>query len=192
MINSFLQVDRGRRFSATGAVGLRGTPVDQATWAEVSRQYNHELLLRARREGIPHDDAEDIVQEVLKAATNYRGTGGAEVRTFLIAVLQNQVRKWIRRASRSRSMVAVDSVAESLPDGTRDPSEAACDAETKELVLRCFGELPDYCRNVCEMRHVYGLSYREIADELAIPLETVKSRLHRARKMLQERLRDVL
>jgi len=166
--------------------------VDQSTWAEVSIQYQRELLLRARREGIPAHDAEDIVQEVLKAAMNYRGTAGAEIRTFLIAILQNQVRKWIRRAARSRTMVPVDGLAESLPNGARDPSEIAGETEARELILQCFAELPDFCRDVCEMRHVYGWSYREIADELNIPLETVKSRLHRARKLLQERLKNVL
>jgi RNA polymerase sigma-70 factor (ECF subfamily) len=166
--------------------------VDQSTWAQVSIRYQQELLSRAKREGIPPHDAEDIVQEVLKAAVNYKGTSGAEVRTFLIAILQNQIRKWIRKAGGSRAMVTVDSVADSLSDGSRDPSEIAGDAEVKALILKSFMELPDFCRLVCELRHVYGYSYLEISKELGIPLETVKSRLHRARKLLQESLSDIL
>jgi len=167
-------------------------PMDQETWAKICIQFQAELSARARREGIPSHDAEDIVQEVLKAAVNYQGKCGAEVRTFLIAILQNQVRKWIRKAGIARGNVAVDRMADSLPDRTRDPADIAGDAEAKVLILKCFNELPDFCRNVCELRHVYGYSYEEISGELQIPLETVKSRLHRARKILQERLKDVL
>ncbi len=103
----------------------RGKFVDQDTWAQISIQYQRELLARARHEGIPTHDAEDIVQEVLKAAVNYKGIGGAEVRTFLIAVLQNQVRKWIRRAGTARNTVAVDNIADSLAGRARDPSDIA-------------------------------------------------------------------
>ena len=172
--------------------GFGGKFVDQSVWSDICVRYQDELLSRARREGVPLHDAEDIVQEVLQAARNYKGTGGAEVRTFLIAVLQNQIRKWIRKATVSRNTVAVDAVAESLPDGGRDPSEIAGGAEIKEMILRSFMELPDFCRDVCELRHVYGYSYGEISKELGVPLETVKSRLHRARKLLQEKLQDIL
>jgi len=166
--------------------------VDNVTWARICVEYQPELLARARREGVPAHDADDIVQEVLKAAENYEGRAGAEIRTFLIAILQNQVRKWIRHTGAARVNVTVDRVADTLPDGSRSPADLASDAEIKELILKSFMELPDFCRNVCEMRHVHGLSYEEIARELQIPIETVKSRLHRARKLLQERLHDVL
>lgn len=171
---------------------LRNYPLDQITWARISVQYQAELLARARREGVPVHDAEDIVQEVLKAAVNYEGRAGAEIRTFLIAILQNQVRKWIRKTCAARGNVTVDRVANTLPDRTRDPSELAGEGETKQIILKSFLELPDYCRSVCELRHVYGYSYEDISRELEIPIETVKSRLHRARKILQERLRDIL
>ncbi|NQT19362.1 MAG: sigma-70 family RNA polymerase sigma factor [Planctomycetes bacterium] len=166
--------------------------MDQGTWSDICVRYQGELLSRARREGVPSHDAEDIVQEVLQAARNYKRKGGAEVRTYLIAVLQNQVRKWIRKMSASRNTVAVDAMAESLPDGGRSPADIAAGAEIKELILNSFMELPDFCRNVCELRHVYGYSYDEISKELDVPLETVKSRLHRARKLLQEKLQDIL
>jgi len=166
--------------------------MDQDTWAKTCVDFQSELMARARREGIPAHDAEDIVQEVLKAAVNYQGRCGAEIRTFLIAILQNQVRKWIRKTSVARGNVTVDKMADSLPDAAKDPADLAGDAEVRDLILRSFIELPDFCRNVCELRHVYGYSYDEIASELDIPLETVKSRLYRARKILQEKLRDVL
>jgi len=170
----------------------RGNHVDQDTWAQISIDYRRELLARARREGLPPHDAEDIVQEVLKAAANYKGKGGAQVRTFLIAVLQNQIRKWIRKAGTARNTVAVEVVADSLPDNAREPADIAGSDEIKELILRSFMGLPDFCRDVCELRHVYGYSYDEISRELEIPLETVKSRLYRARKLLQEKLKDML
>ena len=166
--------------------------MDQSVWSDICVRYQGELLSRARREGVPAHDSEDRVQEVLQAARNYKGTGGAEVRTFLIAVLQNQVRKWIRKAAASRNTLPVDAVADSLPDAGRDPSDIVGGAEIKDMILRSFTELPDFCRNVCELRHVYGYSYEEISKELDLPLETVKSRLHRARKLLQEKLQDIL
>ena len=166
--------------------------MDRNAWAQISIQYQRELLARVKREGVPAHDAEDIVQEVLKAAVNYQGRSGAEVRTFQIAVLQNQVRRWIRKAGLARNTIPVDRAAEFLSDGARSPADVAGDAELKELILRSFTELPDFCRRVCELRHVYGYTYNEISGELKIPLETVKSRLHRARKLLQQKLKDVL
>lgn len=166
--------------------------MDQETWAKICVDFQGELIARARREGIPTHDAEDIVQEVLKAAVNYQGKCGAEVRTFLIAILQNQVRKWIRKIGTARANVTIDKMADTLRDASRDPADLAGDAEVKALILKSFNELPDFCRSVCELRHVYEYSYEEISGELQIPLETVKSRLYRARKLLQEKLRDVL
>ena len=166
--------------------------MDQETWAKICVDFQGELIARARREGIPTHDAEDIVQEVLKAAVNYQGKCGAEVRTFLIAILQNQVRKWIRKIGTARANVTIDKMADTLRDASRDPADLAGDAEMKALILKSFNELPDFCRSVCELRHVYEYSYEEISSELQIPLETVKSRLYRARKLLHEKLRDVL
>jgi len=164
--------------------------VDQDTWTRITNTYYPELLARAKRKGISHNDAEDIIQEVLKSIVNYKGKSGAEVRTYLIAALQNQVCRWIRKKMVARNCLALDSLPDTVDSGKQAPDQIADDAEILARLLVCIEQLPAFCRKVCELRHLYGRSYCEIADELNIPIDTVKSRLHRARKILKEQLCD--
>ena len=166
--------------------------MDQDTWTRITNTYYPELLARAKRKGISHNDAEDIIQEVLKSIVNYKGRSGAEVRTYLIAALQNQVRRWIRKRIVARSCLALDSLPDMVDHGNNAPDEIADDAEVLARLLACIEQLPLFCRKVCELRHLYGHSYSEIAGELNIPIDTVKSRLHRARKILKEQLCDYM
>jgi RNA polymerase sigma-70 factor (ECF subfamily) len=57
-------------------------------------------------------------------------------------------------------------------------------------VGRAIASLPDDARRTLELREIDGLSYQEIAEALSIPRGTVMSRLHYARRRLQQLLRD--
>ena len=70
----------------------------------------------------------------------------------------------------------------------RDPESAASAADERGRLVRALGELPDGLRVVVVLRDVYDLPHREIARELGISQSAAKVRLHRARRLLRERI----
>jgi RNA polymerase sigma-70 factor (ECF subfamily) len=77
-------------------------------------------------------------------------------------------------------------------DRAREPFEASQSRELSALVQRAIAALDDDLRFVVVLRDLEQLSYEEVATALAIPVGTVRSRLHRARERLRCRLRPWL
>jgi RNA polymerase sigma-70 factor (ECF subfamily) len=77
------------------------------------------------------------------------------------------------------------------PDRT-DPAGPLERAERDRLVRLALGELAPDHRAVVVLKDLDGLRYEEIAETLRVPVGTVRSRLHRAREALRERLRGVI
>ncbi|MFQ5679020.1 MAG: sigma-70 family RNA polymerase sigma factor [Gemmatimonadota bacterium] len=137
--------------------------------------------------------AEDLVQEaVLKA---YRAWDdfelGTNCRAWLMTILRNTFINEFRRAQRRPSAVDYDDVAErSIFETLReeDPEGQFFQRIIDDEVIRAIDELPDEFRITVVLSDLEGLSYQEISEIMEIPVGTVKSRLFRARKRLQERL----
>jgi RNA polymerase sigma-70 factor (ECF subfamily) len=72
------------------------------------------------------------------------------------------------------------------------PDEAASRKETVRAVTDALNELDEEFRVVVVLRDIEGMNYGEIAEVLDLPTGTVKSRLHRARNMLREKLTDLV
>jgi len=92
-----------------------------------------------------------------------------------------------REAERSEDPLAL------LPDGADhgDPYQSTRDAEIARSLSEAIAELTPEHRAVILLREVEGLSYEEISRVLDCPKGTVMSRLHYARRQLQERLRGI-
>ena len=73
-----------------------------------------------------------------------------------------------------------------------DPEAAAARNQVRDLLERAIDNLPAPFRVVFVMRMVEQLSVKETASSLSIPEETVKSRLHRAKKLMREQLEPTL
>jgi RNA polymerase sigma-70 factor (ECF subfamily) len=143
-------------------------------------------------------DAEDLVQEaVLHALRGFGGfTPGTNFKAWFHRILHNAFLTRLRTSPGDKRHVHLDSapeltLVESAEAGRqsfgRDPSLLAeFDLDEVAAALR---RLPDDHRAVATMYFVDELSYQEVADALGIPVGTVRSRLHRARKMLQSQLR---
>lgn len=147
--------------------------------------------------------AEDLTQEAfLKAfASITRFDGRAAFYTWLYRIAVNLCMSAKRKGSRtSYSLDAdrspADRRAGRAGDGLTDPSCSPHDAaerrEQHELVLAALAELDDDHRAVVILRDIESLDYAEIAEILKVPAGTVKSRLHRARLALRERLASIL
>lgn len=139
------------------------------------------------------DGAEDLVQETfekaLKAFAQYKP--GTNCKSWLFTILHNAHRMKLRSAAFRRETVEAEgefSLFDQLVDESGDPEEAFF-AKTPSAELReALGEMSDQLRPVVLLSDVEGFSYQEIADILAVPIGTVRSRLARGREQLQRRL----
>ncbi len=134
-------------------------------------------------------DAEDVVQETLLRAFRSLGTfDGRYPRAWLLTILRNAERNRHRR--RRPELLSDPEMAEDLgPRTESDEIEVAAEQqEFTDFVAQAVEQLPDGFREVVDLVDINGLSYQEAADVLGVPIGTVMSRLHRARRRLRESL----
>ncbi len=166
-------------------------------------QRSNQRLFRIARSVVGEDaEAEDVVQEAyaLAFAKLSAFRGDASLATWLTRIVLNEAYGRLRRR---RGSVDIDAVAESqLADprvvafpsrfGGEDPAAAASRAQVRRLLEEAIDALPEAFRVVFIMRDVEGCPIEETAAALGIRAETVKTRLHRARRLLRGALQDSL
>lgn len=119
-----------------------------------------------------------------------------KVRPWLYTVATNQAID-IQRRNRRHRLVSLDrpnrvqndelgALVDLLSSEEADPGDGLEHAERKEWVRKAVAELPEQLRSAVGLVYFRGLKYREAADELSVPVGTVKSRLHSAVKRLGE------
>jgi RNA polymerase sigma-70 factor (ECF subfamily) len=133
-------------------------------------------------------EAEDLVQETFVEALRsfHRFEKGTNCRAWLIKIMYHLLSK--RRRHTSRLQLVGDSdeqIAETVPAPPPSSPEVV-----EEEVLNALQRLPQPYQEVVILSDVEDLSYKEIAEALAIPTGTVMSRLHRGRGLLRSELRD--
>jgi RNA polymerase sigma-70 factor, ECF subfamily len=131
-------------------------------------------------------DAEDVVQETMMRALRsfHRFQPGTNCRAWLATILHRVVSN--RRRARGRSIVVNDPddrFALEMPFVPPVPQEL-----TDEDVLESLRRLPQVFQDVIILCDVEGLTYKEVAEALSIPMGTVMSRLHRGRAQLRAEL----
>lgn len=149
--------------------------------------------LALRLSGGDEPRAEDLVQEsVLKAYRAWdRFEAGTNCRAWLMTILRNTFINEFRRQKSRPSPVDFEQVAERPSSGAlyeADPEGRIFDHIIDDQVISAIDELPEEFRVAVVLSDLEGLSYQEVAELMEIPVGTVKSRLFRARKRLQERL----
>ncbi len=135
--------------------------------------------------------ADDLVQDtVLRALRGWDSfRDGSNARAWLVTILRHQFINGWRSQRRAPQQVDPESVPE-LPDlGDPDPEGRFFSELIDDEVLAALDSLPDDFREVVVLSDLEGLPYAEVAEALEIPVGTVKSRLFRARRILQGRLR---
>lgn len=143
------------------------------------------------------EEAEDILQESSVAA--YRGIGtfqeGSNFRAWFFKIMTNQFFK--RGARQSFATISLPENPEpflysmALNHGVSmeaDPLETVLAKVDSFMILKALDALPDDFRIACSLFFVSEMSYDDISVSLDIPVGTVRSRLHRGRKMLQQKL----
>jgi RNA polymerase sigma-70 factor (ECF subfamily) len=176
---------------------------DAAVFRTIMQRHNRRLYRVAR--GILGDDVdtEDVVQETyVKAFENLAGfRGESSLATWLTRIAINEALGRKRKRRPTADLRKVDMLDEQgevrvlIFPGTRidsNPESEASRAEIRRLLERAVDDLPDSFRIVFVMREIEQMNVEETASQLDIPPETVKTRLHRARRMLREALQEKL
>jgi len=139
--------------------------------------------LAYRLVGDPHD-AEDVAQDaylrMFRALEGFREE--ARFETWMYRIVTNSAMNLLKRRGRFGVVVTDDVLDGPVPDR---PVERL---EDRDELARAMQTLPPAARTVIWLKDVYGLSCKEIGDELGIEEGAVKVRLHRARRRLKERL----
>lgn len=166
----------------------------------VTERFGRHLYRIAR--GVVNDEmeAEDVVQESFMRAYHRLDTfrGDAPLRSWLTSILLNEARSRLRKRQK---MVGLEQVNPSSMDsywisqlhaGPGDPVSLAAHAEIRRLLKVAIIHLPPPYRAVFLLREIEQHSVEETAVRLAIKPQTVKTRLHRARRLLRKSLDSTL
>lgn len=129
-------------------------------------------------------DAEDILQDsFLKAYKAQESFRGSEPKTWILSIVRNTAMDFLRR-SKSSSMAPLTEQTQEPQDNSPDPERVLVEQSRREQVRRAIAQLPGEFREAIVLREIEGMSYKEIAAVLGIPMGTVMSRLSRARDLL--------
>ena len=147
-------------------------------------------------------DAEDALQDALLAAYTHldQFRGQAQISTWLTTILLNCARLQLRRRPRnihvsldeSNEELPSVSVRERLADYRPSPEDQFRESELRERLTHLRRLLSPTLRRTFQLRDVDGLSVRETARILGVPIGTVKAQSARARKRLKELMRRTL
>jgi RNA polymerase sigma factor (sigma-70 family) len=132
-------------------------------------------------------DAEDVVQDAyVRALRFFSSLRNEDARAWLFTIVRNTYYgRFSRRAGSPVMTVAdEDGDADNRADVSLDPEAQLIQQQAVEQVRRALERLPTDFREVLVLRELEGLSYKEIAAIVGIPLGTVMSRLARARERL--------
>jgi RNA polymerase sigma-70 factor (ECF subfamily) len=163
---------------------------DQAAFGVLVERYSGAIYNQAYRMLGDAHEAEDAVQEVFLRAFRRLDTydPGRRFVTWLLTISSNFCIDRIRR--RRHTWMTLDDVAFWLPSSEAGPERSALRSEQRDLVQQALLQIPEHYRSVTVLRYWHDLSYQEIAHILSLSEATVKTRLHRARKMLLDALGD--
>ena len=175
---------------------------DKFSFDTLMLRYEREVITVAYRMLGQYEDAVELAQDAFyrayRALPGFRGE--AAFRSWLYGITLNLIRNRRRWYARHRVSQTVsldepidppgeeDPMKERIADPAPGPREEAARSELQSKLMRALEQLPVPFRAVVVLRDVKGLSYEEIAEICRERVGTVKSRLHRARIMLRERL----
>ena len=166
---------------------------DDGLYEILIRRHNQRLYRAIRAILRRDEDVEDVMQQAYVDAyrhlDQFRGT--AKFSTWLTRIAVNRAIRSGRGARGGPKLVTpdgTDHAIEQAPSPGLDPEHTMYGHELQTILESLIDQLPDPFRVVFVLREVEGLSTAETAECLSINEDTVKTRLHRAKRLLRERL----
>lgn len=169
-----------------------------AIFEELVRTYEKPLFQFAYRLSGNHHEAQDLLQEGLYRA--YKSFAKFETGTafdrWLYQIIHNLYIDHYRKKKNRPALTSIDEPIPHLenektleiPDWTANPEEEAMRTELGRQIHSSLSQLPAEYRSAVILCDIQGLSYEEIAQILNISIGTVRSRIHRGRKILRRML----
>src|SRR5437016_9983895 len=158
----------------------------------IMSRYNQRLFRVARSVVKDDSEAEDIIQEAYVRAYEHLNQfeGRARFSTWLTKIAIYEAYARVRRIDYQKidSISLLEDQGLDMKSKERNPEQQIYDGELKMVLEKAFDALPDDYRSVFMLREIEGLSTAEAAECLEISEENVKTRLHRARALLQREL----
>lgn len=166
---------------------------DDAAFSELVRRYRTPVFRLAvsilGQEFV--SDAEDVAQDVMlrvhHALGSYRGE--AKVGSWIYRIAFNHALN-VKARSRYRAPHVSEQALETTASPARGPHDLLQDQRRQRAVLECVAELPDVYQSALRLHYWLGASMSEISVMLDAPENTVKSYLHRARRLLHAMLAE--
>lgn len=150
--------------------------------------YSMGIRMLERRE-----DVEELLQEVFakiwKEADRYDPRRGAPL-AWAITMTRHRAIDKIRSINRRLHLKEMAREEGAKPTPPPEPRRAAATAENARAVHNSLKDLPEDVREIIELAYFSGLSHSQIAERLALPMTTVKSRIRRAMIQLRQTLRN--
>ncbi len=181
---------------------LRYQPHEIEAFEALVERYGRRIYALAYRMAGNEADAKDLSQEALirvyRALRRIDPTANLE--SWLYRIVTNLYIDLLRRRPKARiesldaPLVTAkgDEVGREVEDPAPDPEEIVVTAQLDADIQRALLALSPDLRAVIVLSDIEGRSYEEIADMLRIPVGTVKSRLHRVRRLLQAKLAHLM
>lgn len=171
---------------------------DRNDFEEIAVPHMSTLYTHALHLTMNSDDAKDLLQETYLKAYRFwdKFEKGTNIKGWLYQIMKNSyINHYRKRVKEPRSVEFDERI--SHHDHAKDASievrhhrEKAPHDLFEDEIARSLESLPGEFRTVIMLSDVEDLTYQEIASTIDIPLGTVRSRLHRGRRMLRKRLRD--
>jgi RNA polymerase sigma-70 factor (ECF subfamily) len=177
---------------------------DEAAVRELADQYGSRIFQLAMRYMKNREEAEEVTQDVLMKVYRKVGAfrGDAALSSWIYRITFNTAMSRLRgsRLARAAEQERERTLAAQLDeerfgssrqqaDWSRMPDEALLRAQLRVAVARAIAELPEIYRAPVVLRDIQGLTTEEASTRLKLKDQTLKSRLHRGRLMLREKLR---
>ncbi len=197
-MNNHLTEKAQRDFQLVRAALDKG---DQFAYAELMKNYRDTLYFMMLKMTNNPQDADDLTIEAFgKAFRNLRKyTPEFAFSTWLFKIASNNCIDFMRKQkmgstlsiSQSTGTEESESIVEFLPASAPDPEETYIKEQKAQTLHEVVAKLKPHYRQLIEMRYFNELSYEEIAQEMNIPLGTVKAQLFRAREFLYHLLKNI-
>ena len=158
------------------------------TWEEVARDHGRFMYTVAYRLAGNDEDAQDLVQEsLIRVKRGLERYEPGSLEGWLARIVTNVFLDEVRRRRRRPTDALPDDPERVLP-----PSPGADEVSTQlsDDIQAALAALPDECRVPVVLCDVADQSYEQIAATLGVPVGTVRSRLHRGRRMLRTMLSE--
>jgi len=157
---------------------------------ELVRRYQHPLhafICRVTGPGEAWDLFQESFMQVYRNADRFGGRGS--FKTWLYAIALNTCRAYLRKHRRKETVS--ERAATYAVSNCPDPGSVVAKEEVDRRIADAVAELPEDQREVVFLRTSGGLSFREIAEALGLPLATAKSRMRLALSKLRAQLHEI-